>query len=187
MTVLHPEPAKERPGLVASLPISRWRDAHDFLQINTKPAPFQYLSPDGTTFIPTTQDPHESGSGRQFFSPAISPAPTGWYRPQQIGRFFVADEFGQKIWSFSVNPNGSLADPKLFAEEGEAGVAVDAHGNVYVAAGNIFVYDPTGKQIDLIEVPERPTSLVFGGKDRQTLFIAARSSLYAIRTKSKRQ
>ena len=50
---------------------------------------------------------------------------------------------------------------------------------MYVCAGNIFVYDPSGKQIDLIEVPERPTSIAFGGKDRKTLFIAARSSLYA--------
>jgi len=30
---------------------------------------------------------------------------------------------------------------------------------VYVCAGNIFVYDSSGTQIDLIEVPERPTSL----------------------------
>ncbi|HUI08548.1 MAG TPA: SMP-30/gluconolactonase/LRE family protein, partial [Verrucomicrobiae bacterium] len=102
-------------------------------------------------------------------------------------RFYVADEFGQKTWSFSVNPDGSLADPKLFAEEGEAGNAVDAKGNVYVCAGNIFVYDSSGKQIDLIEVPERPTSLAFGGKDRRTLFIAARSSLYSVRVRFKGQ
>jgi sugar lactone lactonase YvrE len=70
-----------------------------------------------------------------------------------------------------------------FCEEGEGGVAVDERGNVYVAAGNIFVYEPSGRQIGLIEVPERPTSLVFGGKDRQTLFITARSSLYAVRTR----
>jgi len=70
-----------------------------------------------------------------------------------------------------------------FCEQGEGGVAVDERGNVYVAAGNIFVYEPSGRQIGLIEVPERPTSLVFGGKDRQTLFITARSSLYAVRTR----
>jgi gluconolactonase len=39
----------------------------------------------------------------------------------------------------------------------------------------------------LIEVPDRPTSLAFGGGDRKTLFIAARSSLYAVRTKFKGQ
>jgi sugar lactone lactonase YvrE len=39
--------------------------------------------------------------------------------------------------------------------------------------------------IDTVEVPERPIQLVFGGKDGQTLFIAARSSLYAVRVKVK--
>jgi sugar lactone lactonase YvrE len=98
-------------------------------------------------------------------------------------RFYVANEFDQTTWSFTVNPDGSLSDPVKFCEEGEGGVAVDERGNVYVAAGNIFVYEPSGRQIGLIEVPERPTSLVFGGKDRQTLFITARSSLYAVRTR----
>jgi gluconolactonase len=32
-------------------------------------------------------------------------------------------------------------------------------------------------------VPERPTQIAFGGKDRRTLFIAARSSLYSVRTR----
>ncbi|HWB61251.1 MAG TPA: SMP-30/gluconolactonase/LRE family protein, partial [Chthoniobacteraceae bacterium] len=56
-------------------------------------------------------------------------------------------------------------------------------GNVYIAAGNIFVYDKTGKKIDTIEVPERPASIVFGGKDGKTLFITARTSLYSVQTK----
>jgi sugar lactone lactonase YvrE len=99
--------------------------------------------------------------------------------------FYVADEFGQKTWRFAVLTDGSLANPELFAEEGEAGITTDSDGNVYVAAGNIFVFDRSGKQIDLIEIPERPSSLVFGGKDRQTLFIAARGSLYGVLTKSK--
>jgi sugar lactone lactonase YvrE len=90
-------------------------------------------------------------------------------------------------WSFLVNPDGSLSDPKKFCEEGEGSVTVDERGNVFVCAGNVFVYDNSGKRIGLIEVPDRPTSLAFGGGDRKTLFIAARSSLYAVRTKFKGQ
>jgi sugar lactone lactonase YvrE len=37
--------------------------------------------------------------------------------------------------------------------------------------------------MDTIEIPERPLQLVFGGKDGRTLFIAARTSLYAVRTR----
>jgi sugar lactone lactonase YvrE len=32
--------------------------------------------------------------------------------------------------------------------------------------------------LDTIDLPERPTQVVFGGKDGRTLFITARSSLY---------
>ncbi|MDI1320545.1 MAG: SMP-30/gluconolactonase/LRE family protein [bacterium] len=80
-----------------------------------------------------------------------------------------------------VQPDGTLAEPQVFAEEGEAGTAVDTAGNVYVCAGQIFVYDRTGRPLGVIAVPERPSALAFGGPDRQTLFITARSSLYAIR------
>jgi len=192
LTILQPEPAKERPGLVPILPVSRWRDAHDFLSANTNATPLQYISPDGTTFIPSVTNPSAltergySGTTNRIFLGTIDLTRAYGLTPASLNRrFYVADEFGQKTWSFSVKADGSLADPKLFAEEGEAGVAVDAKGNVYVCAGNIFVYDSSGKQIDLIEVPERPTSLAFGGKDRQTLFIAARSSLYAVSTRFK--
>jgi sugar lactone lactonase YvrE len=54
---------------------------------------------------------------------------------------------------------------------------------VYLAAGQIYVYDPAGKLMDTIEVPERPLQLVFGGADFKTLFIAARTSLYSVRTR----
>jgi sugar lactone lactonase YvrE len=198
LTLLQPEEAKNRPGLTAILPASRWRDAHDFLAANTNTAPFQYVSPDGTTFLPSVTNRFaltpsaglragergpSSATNQMFFGTVDLTRAYGLAAGRADRRFYVADEFGQKTWSFSVNPDGSLGDPRLFAEEGEAGNAVDAKGNVYVCAGNIFVYDPTGKQIDLIEVPERPTSIIFGGKDRQTLFIAARSSLYAVRTR----
>ncbi len=185
ITVLQPEPAIPRPGLVPILPINRWRDAHDFMKVNTQPAPLHYLSPDGTTFIPMMKDFKSMGPMRSFPPMIDIIRAYGLAAATTNQPFYVADEFGQKTWAFTVLPDGSLAEPKLFAEEGEAGVTTDADGNVYVAAGNIFVFDRFGKQIDLIEVPERPTSLIFGGKDRQTLFIAARSSLYGVRTRFK--
>jgi sugar lactone lactonase YvrE len=60
-------------------------------------------------------------------------------------------------------------------------VTADSHGNVYIAAGQIYAYDPAGKLIGTLEVPERPTQVLFGGRDGKTLFIAARTSLYSVR------
>jgi len=72
---------------------------------------------------------------------------------------------------------------RLFAEQGGESVTVDEKGNVYGAGGQVFLYDPGGHLIDTIEVPERPSQLLFGGSDRITLFILARSSLYAVQTR----
>jgi len=78
------------------------------------------------------------------------------------------------------------ADGKLsstvFAERGGTSVVTDAAGNVYVASGQVWIYDRNGKPLGILEVPERPGSLAFGGTDRRTLFIGARTSLYSIRT-----
>jgi sugar lactone lactonase YvrE len=48
-----------------------------------------------------------------------------------------------------------------------------------VANGEVIVYDPTGHQIDEVDVPERPIDLIFGGKDNKTLFILAHHALFA--------
>jgi sugar lactone lactonase YvrE len=97
--------------------------------------------------------------------------------------FYVTDEADLRTWAADVSPDGGLSNFRLFAEQGGEGVASDAQGNVYVANGEIYVYSPAGKLIDTIEVPERPTQLVFGGADGRTMFITARSSLYALKMK----
>jgi sugar lactone lactonase YvrE len=94
--------------------------------------------------------------------------------------FYVSGENNLRTYSATVEPDGSLSNGKLFAEQGGEGVAVDSKGNVYLAAGQIYVYSRSGKLIREIRVPERPIQIVFGGHDGKTLFIAARTSLYAV-------
>ena len=95
--------------------------------------------------------------------------------------FYVTEEAALRTWVADVNPDGSLKNLRLFAEQGGEGVAVDSRGNVYIAAGQIYVYERSGRLMATIEVPERPLQLVFGGADHQTLFIPARTSLYSLR------
>jgi hypothetical protein len=69
-----------------------------------------------------------------------------------------------------------------FAPRGGTGVVTDAAGNVYVAGGQLYIYNAGGREIGVVEIPERPGSLAFGGTDKKTLFIAARGSLFSLRT-----
>jgi sugar lactone lactonase YvrE len=174
ITFLKPEPAAPRPGMTPILAVGRWRDGHDFNDFNARPYTTNYISPDQSVFIPVR------GNGTSDLMRGFGVAPAVPGKP-----YYMADEFNQRTIAFTVNPDGTLTDPKVVAEEAEVGQAVDAAGNLYVAAGQIFVYNSAGNKIDTIEVPERPTNLMFGGKDGQTLFIAARHGLYSVRTKNK--
>jgi sugar lactone lactonase YvrE len=91
----------------------------------------------------------------------------------------VSDERQRKTYVAEVKADGSLTQVKLFANRGGESVAVATDGKVYLAAGQIYVYQPDGTPAGEIDVPERPISIVFGGKDRETLFILARTSLYS--------
>ncbi|HEX8711202.1 MAG TPA: glycosyl hydrolase family 28-related protein [Terracidiphilus sp.] len=69
-----------------------------------------------------------------------------------------------------------------FAPRGGTSVVTDNAGNVYVAAGQLYIYNSAGKQIGVVEIPERPGSLAFGGPDRKTLYIGARNTLFSLQT-----
>jgi len=59
-------------------------------------------------------------------------------------------------------------------------MTMDERGNLYLTGQDITIFDPTGGQIASIGVPEPPANLAFGGPDRTTLFITARTSLYRV-------
>lgn len=97
----------------------------------------------------------------------------------------MADHGGKKTFVYTVNKDGTLSNKKLFAPEGSDGMTIDNQGNIYLTTNAVAVYDKEGRKIETIEVPEGPANVTFGGKDKQTLFITARTSLYAIRMRVK--
>ncbi len=182
ITFLKPEPAVPRPGMVPILPVNYWRLPNDFPQLPPEPKPFHYISPDGTTYIPAGED---FVKGTLFYGAKIHDLLRAFgLGPALPGRpFYICDESEEKTYVVSVDPNGAMGSPKLFAQRGGESVAVGPRGNVYIAAGQVYVYDPSGKLIDTIDVPIRPIDIVFGGKDGRTLFILARSTLYGVRVR----
>ena len=98
---------------------------------------------------------------------------------------YVADIKAKKTYVYTINDDGTLSNKKLFAEEGSDGMTIDNEGNVYLTTKDVSVYNRQGRNIERIEVAERPANVCFGGKDKNTLFITARTSLYSLRLRVK--
>jgi len=184
ITLLHAVPSAARPGMTPVLPVDYWRNENDFLRAVLQKPEYQFISPDQTTFLPSDNN---FVSGQLYYGSKLNNTlrAFGFGRAVPGHPFYVSDENGEKTYMGTVSDDGAIANLKLFAEQGGESVATDEQGNVYIAAGEIYVYDPSGKQIDTLSVPERPSQLLFGGEDSHTLYVLARSSLYAVRTINK--
>jgi len=124
-----------------------------------------YISPDRTTI-------------RRVVNDLVRP--NGITGTLDGSRVYVADHGAGQTFSYRPSADGSLEDKRLFAMQGSDGMTVDELGNVYLTGQDITVYNPNGDQIGSIAVPETPANLTFGGEDGKTLFITARTSLYAL-------
>jgi hypothetical protein len=195
--VLLPQETKPHPGALALLPVNYWNNGEFADQLNfdtltyatlaemfahdvSTPKAAQYVSPDDSLFLP---------AGRVFRQGP--PDATGWRFSDNLDtygfiaalpghRVYVSSESEDVTYSALVNDDGTLTGLRPFADRGGESVAVGPNGNVYVANGQIFVYNPAGVQVARIDVPERPIDIVFGGADRHTLFILAHHALFAI-------
>ena len=184
IVLLKAVPAAPRPGMTPVLPVDYWRNENDFLEKIPVQQPYQFVSPDGTTYLPAGED---FVSGELYYGSKLNNTLRAFgFAPAIAGQpYYVSDESGEKTYVGSVGVDGTISNLKLFAEQGGESVTADDHGNVYIAAGQVFVYNPAGELIDTIDTPERPSQLLFGGSDGRTLFILARSSLYAVQTRYK--
>jgi gluconolactonase len=69
------------------------------------------------------------------------------------------------------------------ADRGGDGLTVDTKGNYYLTQpvkSRIQVVSPEGKTLGFIVFPEGPANCAFGGKGWKTLYVTARTSLYAV-------
>jgi sugar lactone lactonase YvrE len=178
VTMLSPQPAAPRPGMTPVRAVDAWES-----DAIATPRPYQYVSPDGSIFIPAADDFVEGtlswGTKMADILHAFGLAKAIPGHP-----FYVSDEAQEKTYKVNVTDSGTISDMQLFADAGGESVAQDQAGNVYLAAGQVEVFSPDGKLIGRIDVPERPIDLVFGGPDHRTLFILTHASLYAVRTKN---
>jgi hypothetical protein len=184
ITLLKAVPSAPRSGMTPVLPVDYWRNENDFLETIPVRQPYQYISPDQTTFLPAGE---EFVTGELYYGSKLNNTLRAFgFAPAVAGQpYYVTDENGEKTYSASIGDDGKISNLKLFAERGGESVTWDEKGNVYIAAGQVYVYNPAGELIDTIDIPERPSQLLFGGSDGNTLFVLARTSLYAVKVRNR--
>jgi hypothetical protein len=196
MTEIALQDAKARPGARVVLPVSYWNNGEFANQLNFEemtyttlgemfrrdvaaPKAKQYVSADGSVFLPATRVFQQG-----------PPDYTGWRFSDNLDTHgFVSAAPGEKVYvsnqsedvtyRATVRADGTLSDLEQFAPRGGECVAVDKRGNVYVANGQIFIYNQAGKEIGRIDVRERPIDIVFGGTENRTLLILGHHALFA--------
>ena len=153
----------------ALYPGHRWRDYHDFNTVTVDHPEECFVAPDGVTIIPKVYDLARA----TCLSEAFPGKPA-----------YVTDEYDKRTVKLDVDAQGYVSNLKYFVEKGEFGTAEDSNGNVYIADGQIYVYDASGKLLREIKTPERPTSIVINNDDK-TLYVTSAHSLYSAKLFSK--
>ena len=134
------------------------------------------VSPDGT--IALIDDSLEGPNGIAF-----SPDERTLY----VGNW---DPDSKVVVRYELSADGDVLDRSILFDMTDApgedaidGLKVDAAGNLYVCGpGGIWVISPQGERLDLIELPEAPHNLAFGGEDARDLYVTALTSVYRLRT-----
>ena len=94
---------------------------------------------------------------------------------------YVTDAQAGKTYKYDIQEDGSLSNKTLFVEIGCDGMTQDNAGNVYLTTSGkeaVDIFSSSGELLESIQVPEKPSNVCFGGKDRNQLYITARTSIY---------
>lgn len=102
------------------------------------------------------------------------------------------------IWAYDVATDGRLSNKRKHIDAGTPygaldGIKCDVDGNIWAGWGSsgatggdpekldgVLVFNPQGKPIGHIHLPERCANLCFGGIDNNRLFMASSHSIYSL-------
>ncbi|HWU95652.1 MAG TPA: glycosyl hydrolase family 28-related protein [Sphingomonas sp.] len=195
--VIAPTPAKLHDGAATLLPVNMWANgefadridpatyqfpplADFFTRAMASPKAKEYVSPDGSLVLPAfrvwNQGPDDHNGWR--WSDTLDAHGLVAARPGE--RVTLTNGSENRTYSGLVGASGTVTDLRIVADRGGESVARGADGTLYVANGQVFVYDAAGKPVRRIDVPERPLQLVIGGTDGRTLFVLTHHALYAV-------
>jgi gluconolactonase len=120
----------------------------------------------------------------------ITPVITDFRQPNGIvgtadGKIlYVSDIDAAQTWQYTINPDGTLADKKLFCPTGSDGMTLDDQGNLFTTHGRgLMVWDKNGNKVDQVNM--QSANICFAGKNRDILFINSSRDVSALKTRTR--
>ncbi len=107
-------------------------------------------------------------------------------------RLYVGDwdEHKKIVMAYDVAADGMLSNGRVFFDMTAAsgqdaidGIKVDQRGNLYVSGpGGLWIIGPDANHLGTLAGPEHPHNMTWGGDDGRTLYWAAQTGIYRLRT-----
>jgi sugar lactone lactonase YvrE len=114
--------------------------------------------------------------------------PNGSVITEDGGTLIVAESFGQRLSAYSIQPDGSLTESRVWADlrpNVPDGICLDSEGAIWVAdpisCGLMRVVEGAGT-VDWIPTGRSAYACVLGGSDGRTLFVSTADSSNPART-----
>jgi hypothetical protein len=197
-TLIASTPAAPRPGANVALPVNVWNngefkdqlnlDTYEFTTLDemfarelARPKAREYVSADGSLVLPAFRVTRHGSNDHLGYRWSDTLDAHGFVTAPVGQRAVFTNASRNLTYSALVGEGGALTDLVRVADRGGESAAPGPDGKVYVANGQVFIYDAQGTQLGRIDVPARPLQLVFGGPDRRTLFILTHHALYSTR------
>ena len=135
----------------------------------------------------------ETGTATVVADDILGPNGLAFSPDEQI--LYVVESRGEptrKILAYDMTDNGrSISNKRVLIDAGPGGTPdgfrVDVDGNLWCGWGmgdpaldGVMIFNPDGKPIGRIALPERCANVCFGGRANSRLFMAASQSVYAL-------
>ncbi len=106
----------------------------------------------------------------------------------------VIPSMQKEMMSYPVEGPGKLGTGKVFCtlaqpegkdNTGGDGLTIDTNGNLYITSGTgVQVFDSAGKALTTLKFPQQPANCTFAGPGNKTLYVTARTGVYALPTQA---